>query len=339
MSEQSEGAAFQAIFGGGEGNGADGGAASAGDGLEDKDASTAGDGASKGDADANGDALGGDGGTSGGKASDDDGEPSDSPKAGEGEPDGDKLQQLLDFARTTEGRMAVMEAENRQLKEALEAARTSQSMAGGKGGQEKPEPVDIPEELKRDAEEFDALCPDLKDYLRQPGTRGDRLRKVLRDSGADVAASLAEGWAVNDRLDRELQTVRAETEAREVLQHLGRIAAVHPETGGWLTADPAARAASDAYLSQVQAWVKTLPQAEAAVKSVVLDRGSSDAVNALLDEYKQSVNASGRTGLDADAQRRAAEAGGVDNKRSRRPAREMSPDEKQRQAFKVVFSG
>ncbi|KHK04040.1 hypothetical protein [Desulfovibrio sp. TomC] len=130
--------------------------------------------------------------------------------------------QLRGHARTTAGRLAAakaekerIEAENQRLQDELEAARSgrpdSKAAGGDTAASDKPALVEIPEDLKHDVEEFDQQFPELSPLLRTAGPQGDRLRRVLRDSGADIAGIMAENM--------RLQALVPEEENREEVSH------------------------------------------------------------------------------------------------------------------------
>lgn len=274
-----------------------------------------------------------------------DGEPSASPDTS-GEPPAD-LEGLWQYVKTTEGRLAAAEAKNKRLADEMEALRAGRNAATpNKADQEPPEPVELPESLRADAAEFDQLYPDLAPLLRQPGKQGDRLRRVLEESGADIAGILADNIALRSMMSQgfqatetKLQTAETQTMQRAEREHLERIAAEHPEVRGYVTGDPGELAKTDAFVQDVLAWVETLPFKEADAKLRILqpNGGSSAQVSALLAEYKKAQAVPPNATLDAATKRRAELAGGVDNRRGAKPRREKTPQEGKVAAFKDVF--
>ncbi|MHC1788988.1 hypothetical protein [Solidesulfovibrio sp.] len=257
--------------------------------------------------------------------------------------------QLRGHARTTAGRLAAakadkerIEAENQRLQDELEAARAGRSDSKAAGGDtaasDKPASVEIPEDLKHDVEEFDQQFPELSPLLRTAGPQGDRLRRVLRDSGADIAGIMAENMRLQALVSQGFEAVDARTEARTRQEHLERIGAEHPEVRGYATRNAEEAKAADAFLAGVTAWIETLPFKDATPRLEVLRQGSAGQVSELLAEYKQSTNKKPRNAeLDPATKRRAAEAAGVDNRRGAQPRGDTTPRDKAEAAFEKTY--
>lgn len=236
---------------------------------------------------------------------------------GAGDDDPAKLRQEL---KTLGGRAAALEARKKDLEEELAALRAGKGPesrpegrqeGAGEGDGEKPATVEIPEDIQKDAEEFRETFPELYPLLEAAGPVGERLRKVLRESGADVAGIAAENIALKMRLDSVSSEVRAIT--RE--EHDARIEERHPETRGLRSNDPALVREADAFKAGLTAWVERQPWAEAERMKQVLKRGRAGDVIVLLDQYKATLNKKPDTPLDDDKRRRAEEAGAVGNRR------------------------
>uniref|UniRef100_I2Q1E3 Uncharacterized protein n=1 Tax=Desulfovibrio sp. U5L TaxID=596152 RepID=I2Q1E3_9BACT len=340
MSEQGQSeisaadAAFDALFGDGEAGGA-----------ADESAGTPGGGAPEG---AGSEAAGGATGAAGeGQVSDQAGaaegsEGAAGAEAGDGTGgDPAELEQLRNHAKTQEGRLARAEEERQRAQEELAALKAGKS-AGGEGASDPnaPQAVEIPKGLEADAAEFDELFPEMKALLRRPGPVGDRLRRVLKESGADIAGVAAENVVLREKLEEGLQTVDARAAARTQQEHIDQIVGKHPELRSLYSTDPAEKEKGRAYKAGVQAWIETLPFKDATEKMQIFENGSAADVDALLTEYKQKTNdKSQKTELDADARRRAADATGVDNRRGSRPRRERTDAEKADEAFDKRFGG
>ena len=171
--------------------------------------------------------------------------------------------------------------------------------------------MEIPEDIQKDAEEFRDTFPELYSLLEAAGPVGERLRKVLRESGADVAGIAAENIALKMRLDSVSSEVRAIT--RE--EHDAKVEERHPETRGLRSTDPALQEESKRFVDGLNGWVDRQPWAEAERMKQVLKKGRAGDVIALLDQYKATLNKKPDTQLDEDKRRRAEEAGSVGNRR------------------------
>lgn len=222
--------------------------------------------------------------------------------------------------KTLGGRTAALEARKKELEDELAALRSgkgpesrpeSRQDGAGAGDAEKPASVEIPEDIQRDAEEFRETFPELYPLLEAAGPVGERLRKVLRESGADVAGIAAENIALRIRLDSVHSEVRAIT--RE--EHDAKVEERHPETRGLRSTDPALREESRKFVAGLGAWVERQPWAEAERMKQVLKGGRAGEVIVLLDQYKATLNKKPDTQLDDDKRRRAEEAGAVGNRR------------------------
>jgi|GEM_PF-3346744 len=232
---------------------------------------------------------------------------------GAGDDDPATLRQEL---KTLGGRAAALEARKKELEGELAALRSgknaedrSERVAGSGGG--KPAAVEMPEDIRADAEEFRETFPELYPLLEAAGPVGERLRKVLRESGADVAGIAAENVALKVRLDNMHSEVRAIT--RE--EHDAKVEERHPETRGLRSTDPALREEAGKFVDGLGAWVERQPWAEAERMKQVLTKGRAGDVIALLDQYKATRNKKPDTQLDDDKRRRAEEAGAVGNHR------------------------
>ena len=103
--------------------------------------------------------------------------------------------------------------------------------------------------------------------------------------------------------------------------------AQHPEFAGLYGGDATAQTTAQAARNAVVAWIETMPFKDGAARMQVLQQGSADQVNALLDEYQNQQTAKPKPKpLSEDAQRRADDAIGVSHSRVSRPPR-GKPDE------------
>ena len=262
-------------------------------------------------------------------------DPSDADAAAGGQ--NDELERLKQHARTTEGRLAAAEADRQALQRQVEALRGADGQGGQPKDGETPGPVELPEDLRPDAEEFDALYPELQAALRAPGKAGDHMRRLLRDSGADMAALYARQEMILSRVDQGFETVASTATAKSQREHLERVAERHPEIQGFLGDDPQARQAAGAYVSDIRQWVETLPYAAAKSRLQVLQDGTAAQVVALIDEYK-TRNTSPESELDAETRRRASDAEGIANRRGSRPPRGGAAKSAVDVAFDRTFS-
>lgn len=332
-------AAFDARFGDvaiGEG----GPDAAEGDDLPEHGGDEAGAGSDGGDSGAAGDAAGGLESGQGGEA-----DPAldrdDAAGAGDGTPDQDKLAQQRRHTRTQEGRLAKTEEALQRALDELEA------LKAGKGAREDagpdnpnaPRPVEIPKDLEPDAAEFDEMFPDLSPLLRRPGPDGDRLRRMLKESGADFAGMVARNLQLTERVERLARDGADKEEHKARRVHEAFLSERHPEVAGLFVDDPVARIKSRRFVDDVRLWLYGLEDPnERDRKLDLLANGSAKEVDAMLAAYKQTTSSKPQNaGLDADTRRRAAEAGGVDNRRAARPRREPTDQERADDAFDKRF--
>jgi hypothetical protein len=236
---------------------------------------------------------------------------------GEGADEDDPAKLRLEL-KTLGGRTAALEDQKRQLEielAALKAGKPSgerrEVPAGGTGDGAAPKTVEIPENLRSDAEEFRESYPELYPLLEAAGPVGDRLRKLLGDSGADMAGLAAQ----NVVLQMELGRMRSEV--REITQeeHNAKVEEHHPETRGYRSSDPALQEEYATFLSGLTAWIDRQPYADAVDMKRVLQAGRAGEVISLLDQYKKTLNKKPDTPLSEDKRRRAEEAGAVGNRR------------------------
>ena len=191
--------------------------------------------------------------------------------------------------------------------------------------------MDLPEDLAEDAKEFEQLYPRLAPLLRQPGPEGDRVRRVLRESGADIAALAAE----NVMLRQEIQTVDTGVKARSRQEQQAQLTSRHPEVSGAFAPEGSPeRQSADAFLAEVEAWIRGMPYGEAAPKMEALQRGTFEQAATLFDEFKQTTKPQ-NSGLDAETRKRAQNAMGVDQKRGSKPPAERKAGPEA--AFEAVY--
>ncbi|WP_043600598.1 hypothetical protein [Solidesulfovibrio magneticus] len=267
-------------------------------------------------------------------------------EAGEGGPaapdiDGDQggeTSGVLPHALTMSGRLRATKEELAALRAELEELRAARPAAPPAGpGQEVPKAVEIPEALKGDAAEFDELEPQLAPLLRDPGSLGAALRKTLDKFGAVPAAQQARLAVLEHELASLKQARASETSSAAAQAHVEAIVSQHPEVRGLFGNDPVERIRSRQFKDAVELWAletKKDPQDRDAALAV-LARGNANDVNLLLSEYKQSLAASRSAELGDDAKRRAALAGGVDNKRGAKPR--ATPRDARAEAIQAVY--
>jgi hypothetical protein len=248
-------------------------------------------------------------------------------------------------AKTQNGRLAAAEARAQELERevtALRARVTAPQRAEPEPETEAPKAVELPEKLQADAKEFDTLFPQWAPLLRMPGPEGDRLRRLLDLSGADIAGLAAENLVLRDQMARGQRKVESTINERAQREHLERVADAHPEVRGFIVNDPEERANAEAFAQDVLSWVESLPYNEASIKRQILQVGSgstSSQINALLAEYKQSKAQVASPRLDDATRRRAALAAGVDNRRGSKPVGKTDPEQRIAAAHEAVFGG
>jgi len=253
------------------------------------------------------------------------------PDAGTPEAEASELEKLRNYAKATEGRLQAMQQEVERLK--LVGATPPQPETP-----KAPTTVEIPDKLKAEAEEFDRLYPDYAPLLRADDVKGERLRRILEDLGADSAGLAAENIVLKDSVSKGFQAADAKTIAREQQEHMERVVTANPELRGYVSADATERAKTDAYMQGVEAWIAMQPYDEAVRRIEILQRGSSTQINTLLAEYKKIQAEKQNTPLDADTKRRASLASGVDNRRGAKPKPvEKGPEERVATAHHEVF--
>jgi hypothetical protein len=261
----------------------------------------------------------GEGDTSGGEA-DHGGSPEDA-GAGGGAEEEDPAKLRLEL-KALGGRTAALESRKKQLEEELAALKADKApggqpaVAGGDAAAgAASDKVQIPENLRRDAEEFRELYPELYPLLEAAGPVGERLRKLLGDSGSDMAGLAAENVALRMELGRVRSEVRDITQD----EHNAKIEEHHPEVRGYRSSDPALQEEYAAFRSGLAAWIDKQPFSEAVDMKRVLQSGRAVEVISLLDRYKKTLNRKPDTPLSEDKRRRAEEAGAVGNGRTVAP--------------------
>lgn len=196
---------------------------------------------------------------------------------------------------------------NRALENRIRAMERASAPAPGTPGpdaprQQAPEPapkkVAIPDELAKDAEEFQRRYPDLYADLEEDSPAGNDMREALRDYGPLQAA----GVAKQKRLEDQLKAAREETrQSREqMLQtmhrqetqgHFARLAEKHPEMA-WKD-DPRKQEDFRAFALELNQWIETLPYREATDALRIRDKGSTREGIELLNRFKDSRNGTG----------------------------------------------
>jgi len=249
-------------------------------------------------------------------------------------------EQLRKILSTQEGRLAKAEADKKNLEEELTALRgapgkTSPSDSRTDGDAEELQPATLPDSLVEDAREFETLYPHLAGILRQPGPEGERVRRVLGESGADIAALAAENVLLRQEIHAVDSGVKTRTRQEQQVQLVTR----HPEvSGAFAAAGTSERQAADAFLTKVETWINGLPYGEAAPKMQIFKNGTFEQAAALFDTYKtQAKQQAPKETLDATTRRRATDAEGVDNNRGRKPPLDASDKSNADAMFDEVY--
>lgn len=202
--------------------------------------------------------------------------------------------------------------------------------------------VEIPDELKDEARDFEREYPDLAHLLRYPGKEGETLRKLLAEYGPDVAAThgntvmamyrLTQAEAdVRQKIEQlgqhtqqqqqEMQT-RLENERRQA--HYTQIYEAVPEYGA-IAEDPSRRAELEQFHAALSDWVDSRPYREASRMLEILRQGDAPAVINVLKAF-QAEQSTGRTEAPNAARRAAAQAAAAVPSRVPRPPTRGRPD-------------
>jgi len=238
----------------------------------------------------------------------------------------DPVESLRAELRTQTGRLLASEDEKNRLAERLSRLETKLA-APATPEPPAPKTVAIPDELSPDAEAFAKAYPKLAPMLTLAGPDGDAIRATLKDYGPAVAAMAARTVQLETELHDNVKRLETERVATSQQEHAQRIVARHPEFAGLFGGDATAQTTAKAARDAVVTWIETMPFKDGAARMQVLQQGTADQVNALLDEYQNQQTAKPKAKpLSEDAQRRADAAIGVEHSRVSRPPR-GKPDE------------
>ncbi len=184
--------------------------------------------------------------------------------------------------------------------------------------------VEIPEDIKEEAEAFSRDYPDLTPLLRYPGREGEKLRKLLAEYGPDVAALHGQNVMSQYRMSQAEQQMaqrlsQAEMAAKQAREeslaqvehdrkarHYAEIGSQHPEVQ-WMF-DPRKQQDYAAFRRGLDEWVMDRPMREAQYVQQVLAQGTATDVSAILSAYKQSQANGNGNGADHAAQQAAQQS-------------------------------
>ena len=178
------------------------------------------------------------------------------------------------------GRHQRLQEELRLLKERqqIEASRPQQPPQR----QQEFEKAEIPEELKDDVEAFKKQYPEYSALIELKGREGDRIRGVLSEFGASMAAMQADTLVTRLELARSKQEVTQRVSHQAAISHEQQIYAAHPD---FAALEPSKKRE---FLEGIRGWIEEMPFREAQHWDRVFSEGSTQDTIQLFNEFKRS---------------------------------------------------
>ena len=245
--------------------------------------------------------------------------------------------------------LQIAQEERRRITEALIEARQQPAQAAP--AQQQLPIAEISEDVRDEAEVFAKEYPELSPLLFYPGREGQKLRKLLKDYGADVAATHGNSVMANykmaqtetqvrqqfqaydHRTQQQQQEMQARLENERRQAHYHQIYSAVPDYAAIAT-DPSRRADLETFHARLSDWVESKPHREAARMLDILRQGDARSVVTVLSQFQSENHQSARP---SDARRSAARAATAIPSRASAPPRGAPDPHDTQGAFREAF--
>ena len=190
-------------------------------------------------------------------------------KEPEQQPEEDETQK--DNYKSLLGRHQRLQEEVRQLREQRQQPPPQQT-------QPVFEKAEIPEDMKDDVEDFKKQFPEYSALIDVKGREGDKLRGILSEYGANLAAVQAENLVTRIEL---LARSKQEVNQQAAISHEQQIYTAHPD---FASMDVSGKRE---FLESVREWIEDLPMKEARKWDAVYHGGNTGETIQLFNEFKK----------------------------------------------------
>ena len=144
--------------------------------------------------------------------------------------------------------------------------------------------AEIPDDLKDEVESFKKQYPEYSALIELEGREGDRIRGVLSEFGASMAAVQADTLVTRLELARSRQEVTQRVSQQAAISHEQQIYAAHPD---FAALEPSKKRE---FLEGIRGWIEEMPFREAQHWDRVFSEGSTQDTIQLFNEFKRSRN-------------------------------------------------
>lgn len=182
------------------------------------------------------------------------------------------------------GRLDKEREANRFLKEQL------QQQAGRRRGHADDynasayEKAIIPDEIKEDVDAFKKQFPEYSEIIESKGRAGDRIRKLLSDYGAEVAAVQADNVILMNEVRSSKDSIARQLGDYVSISHEQQVYAAHPD---FAEMQPDQKGV---FFSEMEDWIDSLPRVQGNEMRRVFEEGSTKETIKLFADFKKHKN-------------------------------------------------
>lgn len=176
------------------------------------------------------------------------------------------------------GRLAKEREANRILNEQLQAERRRGHTDDYR--QDTAAKADIPDDIKDDVEAFKKAYPEYAEVIEAPGRVGDRIRKLLSDYGAEVAAVQADNAVLKQEIRSSKDAIAQQLGDYAGLSHEQQVYAAHPDFADMLPDQ------KGVFFNEMEEWIDSLPRVKGNEMRRVFEEGSTKETIKLFADFK-----------------------------------------------------
>ena len=214
------------------------------------------------------------------------------------EPESKGVQQQPEEDETQKANYKSLLGRHQRLQEEVRQLREQRQQPPPQQAQPVFEKAEIPEDMRDDVEAFKKQFPEYSALIEVKGREGDKLRGILSEYGANLAAVQAENLVTRIELARSKQEVSYRVNQQAAISHEQQIYSAHPD---FASMDVSGKRE---FLESVREWIEDLPMKEARKWEAVYHRGNTGETIQLFNEFKKHHTTSQNNSKQQNSARR-----------------------------------
>lgn len=182
--------------------------------------------------------------------------------------------------RSMMGRLDKEREANRLLKEQLQQQTERRLGHADDYNASAYEKATIPDDIKEDVDAFKKQFPEYSEIIESKGRTGDRIRKLLSDYGAEVAAVQADNAVLKQEIRSSKDAIAQQLGDYAGLSHEHQVYAAHPDFADMLPDQ------KGVFFNEMEEWIDSLPRVKGNEMRRVFEEGSTKETIKLFADFK-----------------------------------------------------